>query len=53
MQHRNLKQYKNASKCFDSRILATVFADMRTARNIAVMKKAYPKCGYRVGQKAA
>lgn len=53
MQHRNMKQNRYASKKFDTRITAEVFAAMRTARNIAVMKKAYPKVGYRVGTRAA
>lgn len=53
MQHRDMKQYPNASKKFDTRITAQIFEDMRSRRNIAVMKKAYPKPNYRVGQKAA
>jgi hypothetical protein len=54
MQHRNLKQYPNASKKFDTRITNTIFDEMRTARNIAIVKKAYPKAGtVRIGRKAA
>lgn len=53
MQYRNMKHYPGASRKFDTRITEQVFQQMRTARNIAVMKKAYPKLGYRVGQKAA
>jgi hypothetical protein len=53
MQYRDMKQYPQASKRFDTRITAQIFADLRTARNIAVVKKAYPKAGIRIGQKAA
>lgn len=54
MQYREMKQYPKASRKFDTRITNTIFDDMRTRRNIALVKKCYPKAGsVRIGGKAA